>query len=134
MVVMEPPSEQNRGDSEWLDLQRAVTDALERSESLTEAGPLILDALARAQERARSERLLTDAEQAAVSGSFELELDTGNTHYSAGLRRIFATPPDVELTRELLLERVHPEDRELVVQIVRDARTARKIRCSSSSA
>jgi len=114
MVVMEPRSEQNRGTSEWLDLQRAVTEALERSESLTEAGPLILDALARAQERARSERLLTDAEQAAVSGSFELELDTGNTHYSAGLRRIFATPPDVELTRELLLQRVHPEDRELV--------------------
>ena len=122
MVVMEPPSEQNRGDSEWLDLQRAVTDALERSESLTEAGPLILDALARAQERARSERLLTDAEQAAVSGSFELELDTGNTHYSAGLRRIFATPPDVELTRELLLERVHPEDRELVSRSFESAR------------
>ncbi len=119
---MEPPSEQNRGDSEWLDLQRAVTDALERSESLTEAGPLILDALARAQERARSERLLTDAEQAAVSGSFELELDTGSTHYSAGLRRIFATPPDVELTRELLLERVHPEDRELVSRSFESAR------------
>jgi diguanylate cyclase (GGDEF)-like protein/PAS domain S-box-containing protein len=122
MVVMEPPSEQNRGDSEWLDLQRAVTDALERSESLTEAGPLILDALARAKERARSERLLTEAEQAAVSGSFELELDTGATHYSAGLRRLFATPPDVELTRELLLERVHPEDRELVSRSFESAR------------
>ena len=123
MVVMEPPSEQNRGTSEWLALQRAVTDALERSESLTEAGPLILDALARAQERARSERLLTEAEQAAVSGSFELELDTGNTHYSAGLRRIFATPVDVELTRELLLERVHPEDRELVERSFESARS-----------
>jgi diguanylate cyclase (GGDEF)-like protein/PAS domain S-box-containing protein len=122
MVVMEPPSEQNRGSSEWLDLQRAVTDALERSESLTEAGPLILDALARAQDRARSERLLTEAEQAAVSGSFELELDTGNTHYSAGLRRIFATPPDVELTGELVLERVHPEDRELVEKSFESAR------------
>ena len=119
---MEPPSEQNRGDSEWLDLQRAVTDALERSESLTEAGPLILDALARAKERARSERLLTEAEQAAVSGSFELELDTGATHFSAGLRRLFATPPDVELTRELLLERVHPEDRELVSRSFESAR------------
>ena len=122
MVVMEPPSEQNRGASEWLDLQRAVTDALERSESLTEAGPLILDALARAQGRARSERLLTEAEQAAVSGSFELELDTGNTHYSAGLRRIFATPADVELTGELVLERVHPEDRELVEKSLESAR------------
>ena len=66
------------------------------------------------QLRGVSERLLTEAEQAASAGSFELELGTGGTHFSAGLRRIFATPPDVELTRELLLGRVHPEDRELV--------------------
>ncbi len=111
---MKPPPKQHRGAGEWLDLQRAVTEALERSQSLTEAGPLILDALMRAEERARGERLLTDAEQAAETGSFELALDTGETHYSPGLHRIFATPTDVELTRELLLERVHPEDRELV--------------------
>jgi diguanylate cyclase (GGDEF)-like protein/PAS domain S-box-containing protein len=61
-----------------------------------------------------SERLLTEAERPASAGSFELELGTGGTHFSAGLRRIFATPPDVELTRELLLGRVHPDDRELV--------------------
>jgi len=108
------PYKPHRGVSEWPELQRAVTDALERSESLTDAGPKILDALARAEERARGERLLTDAEQAAGTGSFELELGRGNTHFSAGLRRIFATPADVELTRELMLERVHPEDRELV--------------------
>lgn len=66
------------------------------------------------QLRGVSERLLTEAEQAASAGSFELELGTGGTHFSAGLRRIFATPPDVELTRELLLARVHPGDRELV--------------------
>ena len=99
---MKPPPKQHRGAGEWLDLQRAVTEALERSQSLTEAGPLILDALMRAEERARGERLLTDAEQAAETGSFELALDTGETHYSPGLRRIFATPPDVELTRELV--------------------------------
>ena len=108
------PYKPHRGVSEWPELQRAVTDALERSESLTDAGPKILHALARAEERARSERLLTEAEQAAGTGSFELELGRGNTHFSAGLRRIFATPADVELTRELMLERVHPEDRELV--------------------
>ncbi|HEX4281077.1 MAG TPA: EAL domain-containing protein [Solirubrobacteraceae bacterium] len=66
------------------------------------------------QLRGVSERLLTEAEQAASAGSFELELGTGGTRFSAGLRRIFATPPDVELTRELLLARVHPGDRELV--------------------
>ena len=130
---MKPPPKQHRGAGEWLDLQRAVTEALERSQSLTEAGPLILEALARAEERARGERLLTDAEQAAETGSFELALDTGETHYSAGLRRIFATPADVELTRELLLERVHPEDRELVEKSFEGAYAARASRCTSSS-
>jgi diguanylate cyclase (GGDEF)-like protein/PAS domain S-box-containing protein len=111
---MQPRPKRRHGDGEWLDLQRAVTEALERSQSLTEAGPLILEALARAEERARSERLLTEAEQAAETGSFELELDSGAGHYSAGLRRILATPTALEVTRELLLERVHPQDRELV--------------------
>ena len=119
---MKPPPKRRHGDGEWLDLQRAVTDALERSQSLTEAGPLILEALARAQERARSERLLTEAEQAADTGSFELELDSGAGHFSAGLRRIFAAPPELELTRELVLERVHPDDRELVEKSFEQAR------------
>ncbi len=72
------------------------------------------------------QRLLTDAEQAARTGSFELELDTGNAHFSAGLRRIFATPPDVDLTRELVLERVDPEDRELVEKSFESARGAKE--------
>ena len=82
-------------------------------ESLSEARPLILDALARAEARASSERLLTEAEHAARSGSFELELDSDRAHYSAGLRRIFATPAELELTRQHVIARVHPEDREL---------------------
>ncbi len=122
--MMDRPYKPHRGVSEWPELQRAVTDALERSESLTDAGPKILDALARAEGRARGERVLTEAEQAAGTGSFELELDSGDTRFSAGLRRIFATPPDVELTRELLLDRVHPEDRELVEKSFERARGA----------
>jgi len=120
------PEKQHRGVSEWPELQRAVSDALERSESLTDAGPKILDALTRAEERARSERLLTESEQAADTGSFELELSTGDTRFSAGLRRIFATPGDVELTRELMRERVHPEDRELVEKSFESASAAKE--------
>ena len=90
-----------------------MSEALGRSESLSEARPLILDALARAEARASSERLLTEAEHAARSGSFELELDSDRAHYSAGLRRIFATPAELELTRQHVIARVHPEDREL---------------------
>ncbi len=90
-----------------------MSEALGRSESLSEARPLILDALARAEARASSERLLNEAEHAARSGSFELELDSDRAHYSAGLRRIFATPAELELTRQHVIARVHPEDREL---------------------
>ena len=112
------PSQQqpHRGASEWLELERAITDAIERSQSLGQAAPLILGALARAQERSRSEKLLTQAEQAADTGSFEFDLDTGDAHYSAGLRRILSMPEDLSLTHELFLSRVHPEDRDLVAR------------------
>jgi diguanylate cyclase (GGDEF)-like protein/PAS domain S-box-containing protein len=123
---MERPSREHRGASEWLDLQRAVSEALGRSQSLSEARPLILDALARAEERARSERLLTEAEHAARSGSFELDLDSDHAHYSAGLRRIFATPPELELTRQHVIARVHPEDRELFEKAFDRARDTRE--------
>jgi diguanylate cyclase (GGDEF)-like protein/PAS domain S-box-containing protein len=114
MMERPPENQQYRGASEWLELQRVVSEALDRSESLSEAAPLILDALARAHERARSEKLLTDAERAGGIGSFELDLETGDAQYSPGLRRILAAPADVPLTRELVLKRVHDEDRELV--------------------
>ena len=118
------PSQQqpHRGASEWLELERAITDAIERSQSLGQAAPLILGALARAQERSRSEKLLTQAEQAADTGSFEFDLDTGDAHYSAGLRRILSMPEDLSLTHELFLSRVHPEDRDLVADAIERAR------------
>ncbi|MGB8877435.1 MAG: diguanylate cyclase, partial [Solirubrobacteraceae bacterium] len=47
-------------------------------------------------------------------GSFELDLATGEARYSPGLRRILAAPDHVALTSGLVLERVHPEDREVV--------------------
>src|SRR5436309_11785514 len=54
------------------------------------------------------------AEAARGFGSFELDLATGEARYSPGLRRILAAPDDLRLTTELLRERVHPEDREVV--------------------
>jgi diguanylate cyclase (GGDEF)-like protein/PAS domain S-box-containing protein len=47
-------------------------------------------------------------------GTFELDLESGEARCSSGLRRILAAPAEVTLTSELLLERVHPEDREVV--------------------
>ncbi|MBV9804927.1 MAG: PAS domain S-box protein, partial [Solirubrobacterales bacterium] len=118
--------EQQRGASEWVELEHAITEAIERSKSLRQAAPLILGALARAQERARSEKLLTQAEQAADTGSFELDLQTGEANFSAGLRRILAVPDELPLTRELFLSRVHPEDRDLVQGALERARRDRE--------
>jgi diguanylate cyclase (GGDEF)-like protein len=49
-----------------------------------------------------------------ISGSFALDLRTGRTAYSPGMHQIFAAPGDLRLQRGLLLDRVHPDDREVV--------------------
>jgi diguanylate cyclase (GGDEF)-like protein/PAS domain S-box-containing protein len=63
---------------------------------------------------ARSEALLREAEQAAGSGSFERDLETGHAEYSEGMCRVLGVPAGVELTTELLLDHVHPDDRALL--------------------
>ncbi|HTU85378.1 MAG TPA: EAL domain-containing protein [Solirubrobacteraceae bacterium] len=60
------------------------------------------------------ERPSNNTEQSEGFGSFELDLRTGEARYSQGLRRILAAPEEPALTSALILERVHPEDRELV--------------------
>ena len=66
--------------------------------------------------------MLTEAEQAADTGASSSSSTPATAHFSAGLRRIFAAPPELELTRELVLERVHPDDRELVEKSFERAR------------
>ena len=63
-----------------------------------------------------------DVAQPEGFGSFELDLRTGDAHYSDGLRRILAVPDELALTRELFYERIHPEDRELVQSAEESAR------------
>ncbi len=65
-----------------------------------------------------SEQLLAEAERAAGAGSFEADLRTGMAECSVGLLRMVRAPEDVEVTLEAMLERVHPEDRELVTRSV----------------
>ncbi len=75
------------------------------------------------RQRGASERLdVQRAAQAEGFGSFELDLKTGDAHYSDGLRRILAVPDELALTRELFYERIHPEDREMVDQAIERAR------------
>jgi diguanylate cyclase (GGDEF)-like protein/PAS domain S-box-containing protein len=60
------------------------------------------------------ERPSDNTENSEGFGSFELDLRTGETRYSPGLGRILGAPEELALTSGLILERVHPEDRELV--------------------
>jgi len=65
--------------------------------------------------------LLAEAERVAAVGSFSRELGSGRMTFSSGFRRIFAAPADRELSRDVVLERVHPEDRELLERAVLSA-------------
>src|SRR5436190_21733762 len=59
-------------------------------------------------------------------GSFELDLETGATTYSEGVRRILGAPADLALTSAFVLARVHPEDRALIERCLTHSREARE--------
>jgi len=78
---------------------------------------------------ARGEGLPAAAEQAAAAGSFERGITASGSAsavYSAGFRRIFAAPPELELSGDLLRERVHPDDRRLIDESLEAASRERK--------
>jgi diguanylate cyclase (GGDEF)-like protein/PAS domain S-box-containing protein len=68
------------------------------------------------------QRAAIDVAQAEGFGSFELDLTTGEAHYSEGLRRILAVPDGLALTGELFYERIHPSDRDVLADAVDRAR------------
>jgi diguanylate cyclase (GGDEF)-like protein/PAS domain S-box-containing protein len=71
------------------------------------------------------QRAALDVGPAEGFGSFELDLKTGDAHYSEGLRRILAVPDELALTAELFNERIHPDDRDLVQGAIENARRDR---------
>ncbi|HZU61580.1 MAG TPA: EAL domain-containing protein [Solirubrobacteraceae bacterium] len=73
-----------------------------------------------------TDTLMVRAEEAAGGGSFERDLRTGQTAYSPGVCRLYGLPPDCQVTREVLLGQVHPEDRGLVEQAIEQARQDRR--------
>src|ERR1700757_4689797 len=71
------------------------------------------------QHRGAYERLellgaATDPTRTEGFGSFEHDLSTGESSYSAGLRQILGVPDGKALTHKRFLSRVHAEDRALV--------------------
>lgn len=73
-------------------------------------------------ERAAQQALLDSEERlklaidAASLGTWDYNLVTGDTQWSATYKQLFGLPPDAPVTASRLLERVHPEDREWVNQ------------------
>jgi PAS domain S-box-containing protein len=64
---------------------------------------------------------LAEAQQLAHVGSWEWHVATNRVTWSDELYRIYGVAPQSELSYESFLERVHPEDRELVRTTVRRA-------------
>jgi PAS domain S-box-containing protein len=88
-------------------VQRALREAEERSN------------LSRAEEALRrSEVYLTEAQKLSHTGSFGWDVSTGKIYWSQETFRIFDYEPPTEPTLELVMRRTHPEDREVVREIV----------------
>lgn len=66
--------------------------------------------VARENELRESEHSLAEAQRVGGLGSFSRDLKTGEAFYSDEYRRIFGIAPGRLVTRDELLERVHPED------------------------
>src|ERR1700732_2987713 len=88
-------------------VQRALREAEERND------------LSRAEEALqRSEAYLAEAQKLSHTGSFGWDVSTGKIYWSQETFRIFEYDPPTEPTLELVMHRIHPEDRALVRQVV----------------
>ncbi len=66
----------------------------------------------------RSEAYLAEAQRLSRTGSFGWNVLTGENSWSDETYRIFEYDPRTTPTLELVLERTHPEDREIVRQVI----------------
>jgi formate hydrogenlyase transcriptional activator len=69
----------------------------------------------------KSEAYLADAQTLSESGSFAWNLSTGEQSWSAEVFRIYEYDPALKPTFQAVLERVHPEDRDLVQKAYQSA-------------
>jgi PAS domain S-box-containing protein len=88
-------------------MRRALGEAKERTERK------------RAEEALRrNEAYLAEAQRLSHTGSFGWQISSGKIYWSEETFRIFEFEPETELTLERILERIHPEDRQRVQQIL----------------
>jgi PAS domain S-box-containing protein len=91
-------------------VRRALREAEERIE------------LSRSEEALRrSEAYLTEAQKLSHTGSFGWDVRSGEIYWSRESFRIFGCEPTVRPTIELIDQRIHPEDRSTVQQVMERA-------------
>jgi PAS domain S-box-containing protein len=93
--------------------------------------PSVRRALREAQERSerrqaeealqRSEVYLSEAQRLSHTGSFGWRVTSGELYWSEETYRIFGLDPTVQPSFDLALERIHPEDRQLVHELFQSA-------------
>jgi signal transduction histidine kinase len=86
----------------------------------------IADRKRAAEQLRRSEAYLAEAQRLSQTGVFGWTPSTGDLHWSDESFRIFEIDPTVKPTVELALQRVHPDDRALVRQLIDEASRGEK--------
>jgi PAS domain S-box-containing protein len=74
-----------------------------------------------AEKLKRSEAYLSEAQRLSHTGSFGWSVPRGDIYWSEETYNIFEYDQAVKPTLELVIERIHPEDRDLAAQIIRAA-------------
>src|ERR1700754_2160874 len=76
------------------------------------------------QELGRYEAYLAEAQRLSHTGSFGWKPGSGENVWSDETYRIFEYDPAEKITLDMIMERIHPEDRNLVFEIVERASTS----------
>jgi PAS domain S-box-containing protein len=76
------------------------------------------------QELRRREAYLAEAQRLSHTGSFGWKPGSGEHVWSDETYRIFEYDPATEVTLDMIVERVHPEDRNLVIELIELASTS----------
>jgi len=111
-------------------LKQGATDYVFKTR-LSRIAPSVRRALREAEERAerrqakealqRSEVYLSEAQRLSHTGSFGWRVATGEIYWSEETYRIFGFDLSIRPTLDLALERIHPEDRQLVQEVFQAA-------------
>lgn len=116
-------------------LKQGATDYVFKTR-LSRIGPSVRRALREAGERTqrklaeealqRNEVYLAEAQRLSHTGSFGWHVVSGNIYWSEETYRIFELDPEIQPTWDLALERIHPEDRKLVREVIDSAAQGEK--------